>query len=193
MKQFFIYFNLIILSISCEIDTSNDENSDIDLTNSVQLENTSFTDEERKITNEFIKITDLYRDSLNKYGKIEFDFLNHLNDSISTLILYVSDGICSISFLATQLNDEKCDFMKLSETCDTDFSQPNYEWSEYRFICDTQIQLIEYFEYIPDSLLLANGEIPNNESREFFKGVTKDSTSYQIKILSSGKLEVKKE
>jgi hypothetical protein len=58
-------------------------------------------------------------------------FFKTLSDSTSYCIYVVDDGVCHMSFVATQKNKKKYKNSKIGSECDEDFSVPDYSFTTY--------------------------------------------------------------
>ena len=73
-------------------------------------------------------------------------FFNQLSDSTSYCLFEVSDGVCLITFVATQKNKKHFKKFKIGNECDADFSKPEYSWADYEH--DTTRQIIKSTNHI---------------------------------------------
>src|SRR5215204_3322483 len=64
----------------------------------------------------------------------EIIYFKRISDSISYCLYEVSDGVCLITFLATQKNKKHYKKLKVGNQCDADFSQPSYSYTEYEHV-----------------------------------------------------------
>ena len=55
----------------------------------------------------------------------EIIYFKRLSDSTSYCLYEVSDGVCLITFVATQKNKNHYKKLKVGDECDADFSQPS--------------------------------------------------------------------
>jgi hypothetical protein len=60
-------------------------------------------------------------------------YYNRLNDSTSYCLFQLSDELCTSTFLATQVNKANKQIRQIEESCDGDYSNPVYTYSQYRF------------------------------------------------------------
>lgn len=141
-------------------------------------------------------LTELYKDKIEYFSHYDSSYkivvieetFKLLNDSISYCIIEIHSEVCLEEFIVTQFNKQTKDMLKIAELCDSDLSLPFYNCINYNMLNDTIFMIKNYREYIPDSLLTLNGEIPNEQSREFFEGLVIDSTISEIKILNDGNI-----
>jgi hypothetical protein len=90
--------------------------------------------------------TNIYSDSIpdwvrHVYEKNNNEFLNEaipvvtffkkISDSVSYCLFQVEDGVCQITFIATQKNKKKYKRFKIGSQCDEDFANPIYSTTTY--------------------------------------------------------------
>src|SRR4029077_19223863 len=62
----------------------------------------------------------------------EIIYFKQISDSISYCLYEVSDGVCLITFVATQKNKKHYKKLRAGDQCDADFSQPSYSYTDYK-------------------------------------------------------------
>ena len=120
-------------------------------------------------------------------GESKINSYVELNDSISYAVFEFNDGVCSINYLKTFLNQKEKENIEIGLNCDHEISIPEYKWKTYEFITSERINLVEYREYVHDSMIDSNGRI--KEGFDFLELETKiDSVFKLITIENNGKI-----
>ena len=125
----------------------------------------------------------------------EIIFFKRISDSISYCLYEVSDGVCLITFVATQKNKKHYKKLKVGNQCDADFSQPSYSYTEYEHNSLTRsIKMTTYIEKAKAKYLIKDGNF-----ERFKKGYNFESAETihysmikKIKISSGGNIIVQK-
>ena len=83
-------------------------------------------------------------------------------------------AFCLIDSLAIFKNEKEVGIQEICGQCDHDLSNPEHEWSEFKFQDPKTIKLTSYREYVHDSLIAENGSI--KEQYDFLEAPTKIDT-----------------
>src|SRR5687768_8738241 len=114
-----------------------------------------------------------------------------LSDSISYCIFSLKDELCTSSFLATQVNRRNKQISQIEESCDGDYSNPVYTYSQFRFDPSSNTTVTtEYVETAkPEFVIEENGEKRFREGYTLENAkTTLDSMVVIRKVLPDGKI-----
>ncbi|MBB3125300.1 PHP family Zn ribbon phosphoesterase [Mesoflavibacter sabulilitoris] len=190
MKNSFIIL-LIILISGC----NNPKKKEVEIipekekteSNKTKIPSTSSNESNSEFPNWINKINSEINDELGQYLNNDIEEFNKLNDSLSTCIFVLNDGVCSKYSLATYLNQKEIENVEIGVGCDHDMSIPKYEWQEFEFLSATTFRTIAYSEYVQDSLVDANGNM--KKEYDFMESKTKiDSIIKIFEIKKTGKI-----
>ena len=125
----------------------------------------------------------------------EIIYFKRLSDSISYCLYEVSDGVCLITFVATQKNKKHYKKLRVGNQCDADFSQPSYSYTEYKHDSLTRsIKMTTYVEKAKAKYLVKEGNFVRfKDGYDFESAETIHYSMIQkIKISSGGNIIVQK-
>ena len=122
-------------------------------------------------------------------------FFRRLSDSTSYCVYEVNDGICQMTFVATQRNKKDFKRFKIGNVCDADFSIPEYTYTIYKHdSLNRTIRSIDHVERAKDKYL-----VKDQKGERFKQGYNLDNvetikhSSINTVIISrDGNLTVKK-
>lgn len=197
MKYILALFSLMAL-ISCSTVQNNDpeDNIDYSLGNRKNLiekaNNTKTEDSSLQSFPEWLK--KLYPDTVPvdyAYYMMMQEIISfkRLNDSVTYCIYETNDGLCGLTFLATQVAYKEKQKVEIAGACDHDQSIPYYTWNEYKMINDTTFRSIEYTDFIPEKYLDKNGEIEEGKYYEDYE-LERETSFIMIYITSAGIIAV---
>jgi hypothetical protein len=124
----------------------------------------------------------------------EVIFFKKLSDSISYCLYQVDDGICQVTFVATQKNKKKYKHFKIGNQCDEDYAHPIYSTTTYehdttnssiKLSIETEKANIKYLIKTRNGFQFKNGYDMENTK------TIQSSISKTIIIDKLGKIEVK--
>ena len=155
--------------------------------NKTEILSTFSKDSKSEFPNWLEKINSEINDELGQHLNNDIVEYNELNDSLSTCVFLLNDGICSNYSLVTFLNQNEIENAEIGIECDHDMSIPQYEWQEFEFLSATTFRTIEFSEYVHDSLIDNNGYM--KEEYDFMESQTKiDSIIKMFEINKIGKI-----
>lgn len=155
--------------------------------NKTEIPSTFSKDSNSEFPNWIKEINSQINDELGQYLNNDIEEFNELNDSLSTCVFVINDGVCSKYSLVTFLNQSEIDNAEIGIECDHDMSIPKYEWQEFEFLSATTFQTIEFSEYVHDSLIDNNGYM--KKEYDFMESETKiDSIIKIFEINKIGKI-----
>jgi hypothetical protein len=103
----------------------------------------------------------------------EVIFFKKLSDSISYCLYRVDDGVCEITFVATQKNKKKLKRFKVGNECDEDYAYPIYSTRTYEHdTANSRIKLSIYTEKANPKYL-----IKTKNGAEFKNGYDMENTT----------------
>jgi hypothetical protein len=121
-------------------------------------------------------------------------FFRKLSDTTSYCVYEVNDGVCQLTFVATQRNRRDFKRAKIGNICDADFSLPTYSYTIYKHdSLNRIIRSIEHFQKAKDKYL-----VKDEKGERFKQGynldnaeTVKSSTTSTVVINKDGSLVVK--
>lgn len=125
----------------------------------------------------------------------ELIYFKRVSDSISYCLYEVSDGVCQITFIATQKNKQHYKKLKVGNQCDADFSQPSYSYTEYEHDSLTRsIKMTTYVEKAKAKYLVKEGNLLRFKDGYDFESAERIHYSIvkKIRISSGGNIIVQK-
>lgn len=125
----------------------------------------------------------------------EIIYFKRLSDSTSYCLYEVNDGVCLITFVATQKNKKHYKKLKVGDECDADFSQPSYSYTEYEHDSLTRnIKMTTYVEKAKAKYLVKDGNFERFKEGYNFENVETIHYSMikKIKVSPSGNIIVQK-
>lgn len=122
-------------------------------------------------------------------------YFRRLSDSTSYCVYEVNDGICQMTFVATQRNKKDFKRFKIGNVCDADFSVPEFTYTIYKHdSLNRTIRSIDHVQKAKDKYL-----IKDEKGEKFKPGYNLDnvetikySQSSTIIINRDGNLVIKK-
>jgi len=125
----------------------------------------------------------------------EIIYFKRLSDSTSYCLYEVSDGVCLITFVATQKNKKHYKKFKVGNECDADFSQPSYSYTEYEHdSLPRNIKMTTYVEKAKAKYLVKDGNF--ERFKEGYNFESAETIHYsmvkKIKITYGGNIIVQK-
>ena len=125
----------------------------------------------------------------------EIIYFKRLSDSISYCLYEVSDGVCLITFVATQKNKKHYKKLEVGNQCDADFSQPSYSYTEYEHDALSRgIKMTTYVEKAKAKYLVKEGNFLRFKDGYNFENAETIHYSMikKIKISAGGNIIVQK-
>ena len=125
----------------------------------------------------------------------EIIYFKRLSDSISYCLYEASDGVCLMTFVATQKNRKHYKKLEVGNECDADFSQPSYSYTEYEHDSLTRnIKMTTYVEKAKPKYLVKEGNFLRFKDGYTFESAETIHYSMikKIKISSGGNIIVLK-
>jgi hypothetical protein len=121
-------------------------------------------------------------------------FFKKLSDTTSYCVYEVNDGVCQLTFLATQRNRKDFKRLKIGNICDADFSSPIYSYTIYKHdSANRTIRSIEHVQKAKDKYV-----VKDQKGDRFKQGYNLDnvetlkySTSSTVVVNKDGNLTVK--
>ena len=122
-------------------------------------------------------------------------FFKKLSDTTSYCVYEVNDGVCQITFVATQRNRRDFKRAKIGNICDADFSLPTYAYTIYKHdSLNRTIRSIDHVQKAKEKYL-----VKDEKGERFKQGYNLDnvetlkySTTSTVIINKDGNLIVKK-
>jgi hypothetical protein len=122
-------------------------------------------------------------------------FFRKLSDSTSYCVYEVNDGLCQLTFVATQRNRRDFKRAKIGNICDADFSLPIYAYTIFKLdSLNRTIRSIEHVQKAKDKYL-----VKDEKGERFKQGYNLDnvetlkySTTSTVVVNKDGNLTVKK-
>lgn len=122
-------------------------------------------------------------------------FFRKLSDTTSYCVYEVNDGVCQITFVATQRNRKDFKRAKIGNICDADFSIPTYSYTIYKHdSLNRVIRSIDHVQKAKEKYL-----VKDEKGERFKQGYNLDNvetlkytTSSTVIINKDGNLTVKK-
>lgn len=122
-------------------------------------------------------------------------FFRKLSDTSSYCVYEVNDGLCQLTFVATQRNRRDFKRVKIGNICDADFSLPTYAYTIYKHdSLNRTIRSIEHVQKAKDKYL-----VKDEKGERFKQGYNLDnvetvkySTTSTVIVNKDGNLIVKK-
>ena len=173
-------FLIFVVLFSCKESTKSNKGaivkSDIEEVEEVKkTEQIETVENDKKQFPEWLQLINTEKSkAFGGYGNYSIAKYNKLNDSISYAIFEFRDGVCLIDSLAIFKNEKEVGIKEICGQCDHDLSNPEHEWSEFKFQDPKTIKLTSYREYVHDSLIAENGSI--KEQYDFLEAPTKIDT-----------------
>jgi hypothetical protein len=122
-------------------------------------------------------------------------FFRKLSDTTSYCVYEVNDGLCQMTFVATQRNRRDFKRVKIGNICDADFSFPTYSYTIYKHdSLNRTIRSIEHLQKAKDKYL-----VKDEKGERFKQGYNLDnvetlkySTTSTVVVNKDGNLTVRK-
>src|SRR5580765_5095907 len=122
-------------------------------------------------------------------------YFKKLSDTTSYCVYEVNDGVCQMTFVATQRNRKDFKRIKIGNICDADFSLPTYTYTIYKHdSLNRVIKSIDHLQKAKDKYL-----VKDDKGERFKQGYNLDnvetlkySTTSTVTIYKDGNLIVKK-
>ena len=173
---------LVILILFALLSCKNSKPSAIE-ENSIEKELTNIPKEQTTFPNWLETIKSIKNKERSLYGiNHEINSFNELNDSLTYAIFSITDGVCLKQELETYWNKKQADHLEIGKSCDHDLSIPKHSWKEYELKTATKIQITEYTEFVPDSLITEEGYV--KEGYDFVEAETKIDTIFKTYFIN---------